>query len=70
LEPHTNLQKTILIRAGIGATIFAACVAAIPHAVALDQNPKNVRSRISIFELATKKTTVLYSANRLWEAPN
>jgi Tol biopolymer transport system component len=70
LELHTNLHKNILIRIGIGVAIFAACVAGIPHTVALDQNPKNVRSRISIFDLDSKKTTVLYSANKLWEAPN
>jgi TolB protein len=70
LESHTNLPKIILIRIAIGAAILAGCAAVIPRIVALDQNPKNVRSRISIFDLATKKTTVLFSADKLWEAPN
>jgi Tol biopolymer transport system component len=54
----------------IGAAILTACGAAIPRSVVQYQNPKNVRSTISIFDLESKKTTVLYSADQLWEAPN
>ncbi len=35
-----------------------------------DKNPTRVRSSISIFDLATNKIRVVYSANKLWEAPN
>jgi TolB protein len=59
-----------LIRLVIGAAILTACGAAIPRSVVQYQNPKNVRSTISIFDLESKKTTVLYSADQLWEAPN
>ena len=33
-------------------------------------NPENVRSRISIYDLASKSVQVVYSADKLWEAPN
>jgi TolB protein len=58
------------MRIALGAAFLAGCAAVIPRIVALEQNPKNVRSRISIFDLETKKTTVLFSADKLWEAPN
>jgi TolB protein len=35
-----------------------------------DQNPSNVRSQISIFDLESKNVRVIYAANKLWEAPN
>ena len=34
------------------------------------QNPTNVRSKISIYDLETKTTRVVFSADKLWEAPN
>jgi len=33
-------------------------------------NPENVRSRISIYDLESKTVRVVYSADKLWEAPN
>jgi Tol biopolymer transport system component len=35
-----------------------------------DPNPENVRSKISIYDLESKSVRVIYSADRLWEAPN
>jgi TolB protein len=35
-----------------------------------DQNPSNVRSKISIYDLDAKSIRVVYSADKLWEAPN
>jgi len=35
-----------------------------------DQNPTHVRSKISVYDLATKKVTVVYTEDKLWEAPN
>lgn len=35
-----------------------------------DQNPENVRSRISVYDLESKAVHVVYSADKLWEAPN
>lgn len=35
-----------------------------------EPNPTNVRSRISVYDLETKKTNVVYTADQLWEAPN
>jgi TolB protein len=64
------LRKKPVISIAIGAAILAVCAGVIPRSVALDQNPKNVRSKISIFDLESKKTTVLYSEDKLWEAPN
>jgi TolB protein len=34
------------------------------------ENPTNVRSKISIYDLATKSTQVIYAEDKLWEAPN
>ena len=35
-----------------------------------NQNPSNVRSRISIYDLDSKSVKVVYTADKLWEAPN
>jgi len=37
---------------------------------AADPNPSNVRSKISIYDLETKTIRVVYTADKLWEAPN
>jgi TolB protein len=34
------------------------------------RNPTNVRSAISVYDLKSKMTRVVYRADRLWEAPN
>ena len=34
------------------------------------RNPSNVRSKISIYDLEAKNTQVVYTADKLWEAPN
>ena len=36
----------------------------------VDQNPSNVRSKISIYDLESKSVRVIYGADKLWEAPN
>jgi len=35
-----------------------------------NQNPSNVRSAISIYDLQSKSVRVVYTADKLWEAPN
>ena len=35
-----------------------------------DLNPTKVHSDISVYDLATKKVSIVYSADTLWEAPN
>jgi TolB protein len=35
-----------------------------------NQNPSNVRSKISIYDLDSKSILVVYMADKLWEAPN
>ncbi len=35
-----------------------------------NQNPTNVRSKISIYDLESKSIHVVYTADKLWEAPN
>jgi TolB protein len=35
-----------------------------------DKNPSNVRSKISIYDLEGKSVRVVYTADKLWEAPN
>ena len=37
---------------------------------AADPNPSNVRSKISIYDLESKSIHVIYTADKLWEAPN
>jgi len=37
---------------------------------AADPNPSNVRSKISIYDLESKSIRVVYTADKLWEAPN
>ena len=36
----------------------------------VNQNPSNVRSAISIYDLESKSVKVVYTADTLWEAPN
>ncbi len=45
-------------------------VAALQLSAQEDQNPTHVRSKISIYDLATKQVRVLYTDDKLWEAPN
>ena len=63
------------------ANIFALALAISilhPHALSqtaapekgADQNPSNVRSAISIYNLESKSVRVVYTADKLWEAPN
>src|SRR3989454_242360 len=35
-----------------------------------DPNPENVRSKISVYDLDSRSLHVIYSADKLWEAPN
>ena len=35
-----------------------------------DQNPENVHSKISVYDLESKSVHVVYSSDKLWEAPN
>ena len=35
-----------------------------------NQNPSNVRSKISIYDLESKSIRIVYTADKLWEAPN
>jgi dipeptidyl aminopeptidase/acylaminoacyl peptidase len=35
-----------------------------------NRNPSNVRSKISIYDLESKSIRVVYTADKLWEAPN
>ena len=50
--------------------IAIACLAAISRPAAFQQNPTNVRSSVSIFDIESKRTAVVYVAEKLWEAPN
>lgn len=52
------------------AALIPSALAKSPRAATENQNPSNVRSRIMIFDLATRKTRVVYTADNLWEAPN
>jgi TolB protein len=49
----------------------AVSQAAVPQKpAAAEQNPSNVRSKISIYDLESKSVRVVYAADKLWEAPN
>jgi TolB protein len=57
------------------ANVLEACVSSNvrsqkPAPTEQDQNPSNVRSRISIYDLDSKSVNVVYTADKLWEAPN
>ena len=41
-----------------------------PTPVEQNQNPSDVRSKISIYDLDSKSIRVVYTADKLWEAPN
>jgi len=57
--------------------VFALAISILhPHALAAqkgapaNQNPSNVRSAISIYDVESKSVRVVYTADKLWEAPN
>jgi TolB protein len=58
--------------AALGILIW--CQVALPQAAApqaqQNQNPSNVRSKISIYDLESKSIRAVYTADTLWEAPN
>ena len=41
-----------------------------PTPIEQNQNPSDVRSKISIYDLDSKSIRVVYAADKLWEAPN
>jgi TolB protein len=41
-----------------------------PSPIEQNQNPSDVRSKISIYDLDSKGIRVVYAADKLWEAPN
>ncbi|HXW55696.1 MAG TPA: hypothetical protein VEJ67_08120 [Candidatus Cybelea sp.] len=41
-----------------------------PTSLTQTTNPTSVRSAISVFDLRSKTTRIVYTADRLWEAPN
>jgi|HubBroStandDraft_3_1064219.scaffolds.fasta_scaffold01045_5 TolB protein len=41
-----------------------------PAPIEQNQNPSDVRSKISIYDLDSKSIRVVYAADKLWEAPN
>jgi len=50
--------------------VFSKVVLHELPATANDLNPTKVHSDLSVFDLATKTVSVVYSADTLWEAPN
>ncbi len=70
-----NFKSSAVIRLVLALSIFilpseALSQAATPKVAAASQNPSNVRSKISIFDLESKSVRVVYGADKLWEAPN
>src|SRR5277367_1760604 len=53
-----------------GENSTATAPATLNKPVEQTRNPSNVRSRISIYDLETKSIRVVYTADKLWEAPN
>ena len=53
-----------------GQNPTASAPATVNKPVQQNQNPSNVRSKISIYDLESKSIRVVYTADKLWEAPN
>ncbi|HUO33975.1 MAG TPA: hypothetical protein VMU43_03190 [Candidatus Acidoferrum sp.] len=69
------LGATVILAIGIGASLAGASHPAKSGqagnaASEEEQNPTNVRSRVTIYDLAAKKTHVVFTDDKLWEAPN
>jgi TolB protein len=54
----------------LGTAVFSNDSVQNPTPVEQIQNPSNVRSKISIYDLDSKSVRVVYTADKLWEAPN
>jgi TolB protein len=52
-----------------GGVCLAALLAALPVSVE-PARPRGYSSEIAIYDVATKKTTILHRADEVWEAPN
>jgi TolB protein len=55
---------------GPGQNSSASAPATANKPALQNQNPSNVRSKISIYDLDSKSIRVVYTADKLWEAPN
>ncbi|HTV58559.1 MAG TPA: hypothetical protein VMJ93_06775 [Verrucomicrobiae bacterium] len=68
---NTARVKTYLPAAVLASAVFLATALAIPRQASREnENSSNVRSRITVFDLAARKIRVIYTADKLWEAPN
>jgi TolB protein len=73
-----KLQDPIYIGVGVSShdanvletAIFSNVIVDKPAPAEQTQNPSNVRSKISIYDLETKSIRVVLTADALWEAPN
>ena len=71
-----KFNSSTLIRCAVALAILILHSNALPQnatvrkAAIADPNPSNVRSKISIYDLETKSIRVVYTADKLWEAPN
>lgn len=55
----------------LGIGVIALGISAAPRQNSTeDQNPSNVRSRITVYNIETKSTRVVFTDDKLWEAPN
>jgi TolB protein len=66
-----NLDQTDPLRRAIALAVLgsALLVSSGPRG-AQDRNPTNVHSSISVYDLDSRTTHVVYAADKLWEAPN
>jgi len=53
-----------------GQSPAATAPATVNKPAEQNRNPSNVRSKISIYDLDSKSIRVVYTADKLWEAPN
>jgi TolB protein len=72
-----NFKSPNLSRFSLALAILVLHYAALSHVTVeqlkpaqQNQNPSNVRSMISIYDLESKSVRVVYAADKLWEAPN
>jgi Tol biopolymer transport system component len=71
-----NIKSAIVNGLVVALTILILPLSALPQAITpqkpadANQNPSNVRSKISIYDLESKSVRVVYAADKLWEAPN
>jgi len=65
------MKDPVYVGVGISSHDAAVTESSIVSNIKLDATPRSkIRSKVSIYDMSTKKVEVVFTADRVWEAPN